>query len=68
MCCAYILYCNYFIQANLYKKFVFFFSIEKDYHVINTLMYCPRRWIYTRTLEAVPSPSEIEKVVSVCSR
>lgn len=68
MCCAYILYCNYFIQANLYKKFVLFFSIEKDYHVINTLMYCPRRWIYTRTLEAVPSPSEIEKVVSVCSR
>lgn len=37
MCCAYILYCNYFIQANLYKKFVVFFSIEKDYHVINTL-------------------------------
>lgn len=68
MCCAYILYCNYFIQANLYKKFFFFFSIEKDYHVINALMYCPRRWIYTRTLEAVPSPSEIEKVVSVCCR
>lgn len=67
MCCAYILYCNYFIQANLYKMFSFF-SIEKDYHVINTLMYCPRRWIYTRTLEAVPSPSEIEKVVSVCCR
>lgn len=42
--------------------------LEKDYHVSNTQMYCPRRWIDTKTLEAVPFPTEIEKVVSVCCR
>lgn len=65
MYCSYILYCKYFIQANLYNKF-FFVSLEKNYHVSNTQMNCPRRWIYTKTLEAVPSPNEFDKVVSAC--